>query len=68
MVIVLQFSDCHICLFMLAAEAVTTIGHLYKCPVACEDKLLVSEHAASNLLCLAAQIALEVTIIIGLIT
>ncbi|KAG7225781.1 hypothetical protein INR49_014432, partial [Caranx melampygus] len=42
-----------------AAEAVTMIGHLSKRPVAREDKLLASEHAASNLLTLAAQIALE---------
>lgn len=33
---------------------------LAKSPVASEDRLLVSENAASNLLSLAAQIALEV--------
>lgn len=36
------------------------MGLLTKCPVASEDRLLVSENAASNLLSLAAQIALEV--------
>uniref|UniRef100_A0A3B4YEZ3 Protein ZIP4 homolog n=1 Tax=Seriola lalandi dorsalis TaxID=1841481 RepID=A0A3B4YEZ3_SERLL len=41
------------------ADAVNMIGLLSKCPVACEDRLLVSENAASNLLSLAAQIALE---------
>ncbi|XP_039976576.1 testis-expressed protein 11 isoform X2 [Xiphias gladius] len=42
-----------------AAEAVNAIGLLSKCPVASEDRLLVSENAASNLLSLAAHIALE---------
>ncbi|XP_018515719.1 testis-expressed protein 11 isoform X2 [Lates calcarifer] len=42
-----------------AAEAVNAMGLLTKCPVASEDRLLVSENAASNLLSLAAQIALE---------
>ncbi|XP_029368795.1 testis-expressed protein 11 [Echeneis naucrates] len=42
-----------------AAEAVNMMGHLSKCPVACEERLLVSENAASNLLSMAAQIALE---------
>ncbi|XP_029917569.1 testis-expressed protein 11 isoform X1 [Myripristis murdjan] len=43
-----------------AAEAVNTMGLLAKkSPVSNEDKLLVSENAASNLLSLAAQIALE---------
>ncbi|KAM4621900.1 testis-expressed protein 11 [Polymixia lowei] len=42
-----------------AAEAVTAMGLLAKGPVTSEDKLLVSENAASNLLSLAAQIALE---------
>uniref|UniRef100_A0A8D3B093 Protein ZIP4 homolog n=1 Tax=Scophthalmus maximus TaxID=52904 RepID=A0A8D3B093_SCOMX len=42
-----------------AAEAVSAMGQLSRCPVAHEDKLLVSENAASNLLSLAAQIALE---------
>lgn len=37
------------------------MGLLSKSPVASEDRLLVSENAASNLLSLAAQIALEVT-------
>lgn len=67
MVGVLQFGDRYICLFVPAADAVNMIGHLSKHPVAGEDKLLASEHAASNLLSLAAQIALEVTFIIGLI-
>ncbi|XP_051277031.1 testis-expressed protein 11 isoform X1 [Dicentrarchus labrax] len=42
-----------------AAEAVNAMGLLSKSPVANEDRLLVSENAASNLLRLAAQIALE---------
>ncbi|XP_044219313.1 testis-expressed protein 11 isoform X1 [Thunnus albacares] len=42
-----------------AAEAVNAMGLLSKSPMASEDKLLVSENAASNLLSLAAQIALE---------
>ncbi|XP_070769573.1 testis-expressed protein 11 [Enoplosus armatus] len=42
-----------------AAEAVNAIALLSKSPVASEDRLLVSENAASNLLSLAAQIALE---------
>ncbi|XP_037636725.1 testis-expressed protein 11 [Sebastes umbrosus] len=42
-----------------AAEAVNAMGLLSKSPVASEDGLLVSENAASNLLSLAAQIALE---------
>ncbi|KAG8003937.1 Testis-expressed protein 11, partial [Nibea albiflora] len=42
-----------------AAEALNVMGHLSKSPVASEDKLLVSGNAASNLLSLAAQIALE---------
>lgn len=36
------------------------MGVLSKSPVASEDRLLVSEKAASSLLSLAAQIALEV--------
>lgn len=36
------------------------MGLLAKSPVACEDRLLVSETAASNLLVLAAQMALQV--------
>lgn len=53
---------------MLAAEAVNTMGLLAKkSPVSNEDKLLVSENAASNLLSLAAQIALEVGLIRELI-
>lgn len=36
------------------------MGLLSKSPVTSEDRLLVAENAASNLLCLAAQIALEV--------
>ncbi|XP_069027812.1 testis-expressed protein 11 [Embiotoca jacksoni] len=42
-----------------AAEAVNAMGRLSKSPVASEDRLLVSENAASDLLSLAAQIALE---------
>ncbi|XP_060904335.1 testis-expressed protein 11 [Labrus mixtus] len=42
-----------------AAEAVNAIGLLSRCPVSTEDRLLVSESAAFNLLSLAAQIALE---------
>ncbi|XP_028444471.1 testis-expressed protein 11 isoform X2 [Perca flavescens] len=42
-----------------AAEAVNAMGLLSKSRVASEDGLLVSENAASNLLSLAAQIALE---------
>lgn len=44
------------------------MGQLSRCPVAHEDKLLVSENAASNLLSLAAQIALEVALTTGLFT
>eukprot|EP00064_Thunnus_orientalis_P006140 superscaffoldBa00000626_g6156 len=44
-----------------AAEAVNAMGLLSKSPMASEDKLLVSENAASNLLSLAAQIALELS-------
>ncbi|XP_068445351.1 testis-expressed protein 11 [Clinocottus analis] len=42
-----------------AAEAVNAMGLLSRSLVASEDGLLVSENAASNLLSLAAQIALE---------
>ncbi|TKS72229.1 Testis-expressed protein 11 [Collichthys lucidus] len=42
-----------------AAEALNVMGHLSKSPVASGNKLLVSGNAASNLLSLAAQIALE---------
>ncbi|XP_041800433.1 testis-expressed protein 11 [Chelmon rostratus] len=42
-----------------AAEAVNAMALLSKSPVTSEDRLLVAENAASNLLCLAAQIALE---------
>ncbi|XP_029586129.1 testis-expressed protein 11 isoform X5 [Salmo trutta] len=42
-----------------AAEAVKAIGALAQGPVSSEDRLLVAENAASNLLSLAAQIALE---------
>ncbi|XP_044061463.1 testis-expressed protein 11 isoform X2 [Siniperca chuatsi] len=42
-----------------AAEAVNAMGLLSKSHVASEDRLLVSEDAASNLLSLAAQIALD---------
>ncbi|XP_034739537.1 testis-expressed protein 11 isoform X1 [Etheostoma cragini] len=42
-----------------AAEAVNAMGLLSKSRVASQDGLLVSENAASNLLSLAAQIALE---------
>lgn len=44
----------------LATEAVNAMGLLAKNPVSSEDRILVSENAASNLLRLAAQIALEV--------
>lgn len=54
---VLGWWGCH---FTLAAEAVNAMGVLSKSPVAREDRLLVSEKAASSLLSLAAQIALEV--------
>ncbi|XP_029586102.1 testis-expressed protein 11 isoform X2 [Salmo trutta] len=40
-------------------EAVKAIGALAQGPVSSEDRLLVAENAASNLLSLAAQIALE---------
>ncbi|XP_054887007.1 testis-expressed protein 11-like isoform X1 [Poeciliopsis prolifica] len=42
-----------------AAEALNAMGALSKSPVSSEDRLLLSESAASCLLCLAAQIALE---------
>ncbi|KAM7389917.1 hypothetical protein PAMP_023861 [Pampus punctatissimus] len=42
-----------------ATEALNAIGRLSKSPLSSEDKLLVSENAASSLLSLAAQIALE---------
>ncbi|CAG09799.1 unnamed protein product, partial [Tetraodon nigroviridis] len=42
-----------------AAEALDAIGLLCKAPVSSEDRLLVSEDAASHLLKLAAQMALE---------
>ncbi|XP_026214349.1 testis-expressed protein 11 [Anabas testudineus] len=42
-----------------AAEAVNAMGILAKSPAASEDTLLVSENVSSNLLSLAAQIALE---------
>ncbi|XP_015242569.1 PREDICTED: testis-expressed sequence 11 protein [Cyprinodon variegatus] len=42
-----------------AAEAVTAMGLLSKAPVSSEDRLLLSESAASYLLSLAAQMALE---------
>ncbi|XP_060935384.1 testis-expressed protein 11 [Limanda limanda] len=42
-----------------AAEALNAMGRLSRCPVADEDRLLVSENATSNFLSLAAQIALE---------
>lgn len=44
------------------------MGLLSKSRVASEDGLLVSENAASNLLSLAAQIALEVGLITRLCT
>lgn len=43
-----------------AAEALSAIALLSKNPVFSEDRLLASQTAASNLLSLAAQIALEV--------
>uniref|UniRef100_A0A8C7G804 Protein ZIP4 homolog n=1 Tax=Oncorhynchus kisutch TaxID=8019 RepID=A0A8C7G804_ONCKI len=42
-----------------AAEAVKAIAALAQVPLTSEDRLLVAENAASNLLSLAAQIALE---------
>lgn len=54
--------------FVPAAEAVNAMGLLSKSPAASEDGLLVSENAASSLLSLAAQIALEVRLIIRVIT
>ncbi|XP_023142768.1 LOW QUALITY PROTEIN: testis-expressed protein 11 [Amphiprion ocellaris] len=42
-----------------AVEALNAIGRLSKSPVASEDRLLVSENAASCLLSLVARIALE---------
>ncbi|XP_051810903.1 testis-expressed protein 11 [Acanthochromis polyacanthus] len=42
-----------------AVEALDAMGHLSKSPVASEDRLLVSGNAASCLLTLVAQIALE---------
>ncbi|XP_041846510.1 testis-expressed protein 11 isoform X2 [Melanotaenia boesemani] len=42
-----------------AADALNAMGHLSKCPVTSEDKVMVSQSAASYLLSLAAQIALE---------
>ncbi|XP_055368357.1 testis-expressed protein 11 isoform X2 [Betta splendens] len=42
-----------------AAEAVNAMGRLAKIPVSSKDTILVSEDASSNLLSLAAQIALE---------
>nr|XP_055034761.1 testis-expressed protein 11 isoform X2 [Misgurnus anguillicaudatus] len=42
-----------------AAVALREIGALAKAPVSSEDRLLVTENAAANLLSLAAQIALE---------
>ncbi|KAM3613457.1 uncharacterized protein V6R79_026464 [Siganus canaliculatus] len=42
-----------------AAEALNAMGLLSKSPVTSEDRLLASENAASSLLSLAAQIALE---------
>ncbi|KAA8588794.1 hypothetical protein FQN60_010139, partial [Etheostoma spectabile] len=50
-----------------AAEAVNAMGLLSKSCVASEDGLLVSENAASNLLSLAAQIALEGSKTLGLV-
>lgn len=43
----------------LAAEAAREIGVLAQTHVTSEDRLLVTENAATNLLSLAAQIALE---------
>ncbi|XP_015207083.2 testis-expressed protein 11 isoform X1 [Lepisosteus oculatus] len=42
-----------------AIEAVNAMGKQAENPVRNEDRLLVAENAASNLLCLAAQMALE---------
>ena len=49
------------CSFMAAVEALTVMGRLAKSPVSSVDMLLVCENAASGLLSLAAQIALEVS-------
>lgn len=53
--------------FSLASGALHAMGLLSKTPVASEDRLLMSENAASNLLSQAAQIALEVEFIKGLV-
>lgn len=42
-----------------ASQAINAMGHLTKSPLATTDKVLVSDHAVSSLLSLAAQIALE---------
>lgn len=47
-----------------AAVALREIGALAQTPVTSEDRLLVTENAAANLLSLAVQIALEVGYII----
>lgn len=52
--------------FSLAVQAVNAMGLLAKGPMASEDKLLVSDNAASNILTLAAKIALEVRLISSL--
>lgn len=46
--------------FCTALEAVRVMGKLAENPMRNEDRLLASESAGSNLLSLAAQIALEV--------
>lgn len=56
------------CFFATAVEALNAMGVLSKSPVSSEDRLLLSESAASCLLCLAAQIALEVESITPLVT
>ena len=49
-----------VCVCVPAVEAVKAMGVLACGPVSSEDRLLVCEDAASSLLSLAAQIALEV--------
>lgn len=44
------------------------MGRLAKIPVSIEDTILVSEDASSNLLSLAAHIALEVGLVTGPVT
>ncbi|KAG7264576.1 hypothetical protein CRUP_029131 [Coryphaenoides rupestris] len=50
-----------------AGEALTAMGRLAKSPVSSEDRLLVCENAAGSLLRLAAQIALEVELVVDVV-